>query len=498
MAVTLLVALCVAAAPRVCSGETPANQTDRAGAAFWPDLFSHLHDGDLLYHRLVAGAAPPALLRRMEAAMALQRRLAGLPECAPLAARQTGTRGEPCWTPQTFTTRPPLLPFGEVLPATLRRIAPAAFRHYSKESGKTECFPFLCNTAWQYLGDYACTKEHKYKHGHPCHFPPVVPNRSLLFVAGYCLKDFLPLLPRLPHFFLLTHWSDAAVDPRNPYFSPILEHPRLLRWFAYSAEVPHPRLIPLPLGMSHAMAERILQTPLTPPSAATALLLAKFNVPEPLRQGPADVRRTRKAYVKRRQDAAAIFQFKEFGRLAGATKRVPLKEFHAAVLRHRFTLSPPGNARDCYRTWEVLALGRVPVLQTFALYDFFYEGLPVLKVPDWHQLTPAFLAAQWPQYLGQAFAMEKVTVCPGPGLSTGRSHPSIELRTELKDGKAHEGGGWGSRPLSPLWSQGDSREGGCSLDHPTPKRPEVHQYKHHPSKASSIHQKISGRGAYNY
>ena len=94
------------------------------------------------------------------------------------------------------------------------------------------------------------------QNGDPCRFPAAMPNRSLLFVAGYYLKEFLPMMDRLPHFFLLTHWSDAPIDTKSKFFRPILDHPKLLLWFAYSAESPHPKLIPLPLGMSHNMAHR--------------------------------------------------------------------------------------------------------------------------------------------------------------------------------------------------------------------------------------------------
>ena len=68
--------------------------------------------------------------------------------------------------------------------------------------------------------------------------------------------------------------------------------------------------------------------------------------------------------------------------------------FYGKVLGSRFTLSPPGNGIDTYRTWEAMYMGRVPIVDS-TLPAFLYEDLPCLVVDSWFEVTPARLNATW-------------------------------------------------------------------------------------------------------
>ena len=46
-----------------------------------------------------------------------------------------------------------------------------------------------------------------------------------------------------------------------------------------------------------------------------------------------------------------VFRHKEFK--GSPQAKIPRKNFYWAIRDHKFNLSPPGNARDCFRTWEV-------------------------------------------------------------------------------------------------------------------------------------------------
>lgn len=56
-----------------------------------------------------------------------------------------------------------------------------------------------------------------------------------------------------------------------------------------------------------------------------------------------------------------------------------------------FVLSPEGNGMDCHRTWEALLLGNIPVVRRNPLVGL-YDGLPVLVVDDWADVTRERLA----------------------------------------------------------------------------------------------------------
>lgn len=70
-----------------------------------------------------------------------------------------------------------------------------------------------------------------------------------------------------------------------------------------------------------------------------------------------------------------------------------LDKFTTAMLTSTFVASPHGNGRACHREWEALAAGAVPLVD----YDdspamaSLYDGLPVVRIYDWRDVTPTFL-----------------------------------------------------------------------------------------------------------
>lgn len=54
--------------------------------------------------------------------------------------------------------------------------------------------------------------------------------------------------------------------------------------------------------------------------------------------------------------------------------------------QYAFSISPHGNGLDCHRTWEDLVLGCIVIVKTSTL-DPLYEGLPVIIIHDWTEIT---------------------------------------------------------------------------------------------------------------
>lgn len=59
------------------------------------------------------------------------------------------------------------------------------------------------------------------------------------------------------------------------------------------------------------------------------------------------------------------------------------QEYANAVTRSMFVLSPSGWGPDCFRTFEVIALGAIPVLLSDWATDQVVAGLPALIVKQW-------------------------------------------------------------------------------------------------------------------
>jgi hypothetical protein len=63
------------------------------------------------------------------------------------------------------------------------------------------------------------------------------------------------------------------------------------------------------------------------------------------------------------------------------THDIPTHKIYSDMSRFRFGVSPPGNGWDCYRTYEMLYLGIIPILEERDAYTHeMFEGLPVVIV----------------------------------------------------------------------------------------------------------------------
>jgi hypothetical protein len=81
------------------------------------------------------------------------------------------------------------------------------------------------------------------------------------------------------------------------------------------------------------------------------------------------------------------------------------ERFLLDVAQYRYAISPKGNGLDCHRTWELLAIGVIPVMLHSNL-DAMFQDLPILLVHDWGEVTLDKLDSHWKEY-GEAFARSK-------------------------------------------------------------------------------------------
>lgn len=85
--------------------------------------------------------------------------------------------------------------------------------------------------------------------------------------------------------------------------------------------------------------------------------------------------------------------------------KLDVASFYRLVAQSRFVLSPHGNGLDSYRTWEALYLGAWVIVKTSSL-DVLYEGLPVLIVQRWEDISLELLRATDAEFRRRAAADE--------------------------------------------------------------------------------------------
>ncbi len=203
--------------------------------------------------------------------------------------------------------------------------------------------------------------------------------------------DFLPHFlqhyhPRIPvPYVLVTHNSDHRIP--GPYAG-YLNDEKILGWFGQNVEeVAHPKLHPIPIGLENRYNKNgdpeILKQ-----------CIEKFQNSE----------RTNLLYMNFSPHTAVerVYVYKLFEKapFCKASAGIPYADYLQDLATTQFTLSPRGNGLDCHRTWEALYFGSIPIVRT-SVSDSMYEGLPVVIIQDWSEVTEAFLEKEYQKIRAQ-------------------------------------------------------------------------------------------------
>jgi hypothetical protein len=170
--------------------------------------------------------------------------------------------------------------------------------------------------------------------------------------------------------------------------SNILASPRVKFWYAQNAVEDHPKLVPVPIGISIHDG-----FPGSPHSMDTAETLRKVaNKARHFAQRERSILYdqgtfNRNGYTRRdrhRTDAAQ--KLAACNRVAAMPhlSRAKCWEKYAA---HQFAISVTGEGWDTHRLWEYLYLGTVPIVKSGPLDRLLREGrVPVVIVSDWSEV----------------------------------------------------------------------------------------------------------------
>jgi hypothetical protein len=90
-------------------------------------------------------------------------------------------------------------------------------------------------------------------------------------------------------------------------------------------------------------------------------------------------------------------------------KEVPRKVTWAHQTKYAFVACPHGGGLDCHRQWEAMCLGCIPVVKKSSI-DAIYEGLPVLIVDEWSDITPELLRSTVEKFKTKKFDYDRLTL----------------------------------------------------------------------------------------
>lgn len=227
-------------------------------------------------------------------------------------------------------------------------------------------------------------------------------NGMSIYVCSDLLRWFvLNVLSHIKHGFVLVSGdSDMCIpmDALGPSeTAALMNNPHLLKWFAQNS-VPsgNPKLIQLPIGLDYHTISNYPQFKWRthgersdPIGQEKILIELRENMRPFYERMPmiyVNFTAANDRFQQRKQSLSAIPP-DLLAINANDTKRTANWE---TMTQFAFVLSPFGMGMDCHRTWEALCLGAIPIVMANGFKPMF-EGLPVLIVNDWHEITRALL-----------------------------------------------------------------------------------------------------------
>ncbi|HEV7703845.1 MAG TPA: hypothetical protein VGO46_06105 [Gemmatimonadaceae bacterium] len=227
-----------------------------------------------------------------------------------------------------------------------------------------------------------------------------VRDGDLVWVRAKSLPHFLEHV--LPHmharFALITGDEDWSIPADFVGARAILANDNVICWFAQNADTTKAsdKLFPLPIGLDfHTIANRRKwkHWQATPQQQEAELERIRARMPangDRLMRAHADFHLNKGVHPEFRNSVQSILRTNP--NVDFQTRRVSRSALWRTKTRYAFVISPHGHGLDCHRTWESLALGNIPIVKRSPL-DTLYDGLPVVIVNEWEEITAAALRA---------------------------------------------------------------------------------------------------------
>jgi hypothetical protein len=210
-------------------------------------------------------------------------------------------------------------------------------------------------------------------------------------------KFFKEMHPYIPYpYIILT--AGECLDKMEKDYVTYLDEPKVIAWYGIHANdtaMKHPKFRPIPLGIlqrpaHHKKKERYDNyfaklRKSTKKNYLVYMNFADFQKPE-------------------RQKLKKMMEDKPYCKQGD---HLEFRDYLKQMAESIFTLSPKGLGPDCYRTWEALLVGSIPIVKTSPL-DPLYEGLPVLIVDKWTQVNEEFLRKKYKEIASKKYDIARL------------------------------------------------------------------------------------------
>lgn len=257
--------------------------------------------------------------------------------------------------------------------------------------------------------------------------PTMKPN-SIIFADTLWLDRFEIFNDIQVPFILITAEADVTI-PYNNYSKQIqccysvLNNPLLVKWFSINVDYSHPKLIPIPIGLPKHIP--YIVNKINEPAYMGWVINFQINqVSKFIATKNKTIRDKKHLLLYTRmtvQNSDYCFHDKEGIRrkalkiledkfdMSQSQSLVNWEDYIEELMDYKFCLSLPGKGMDCYRTWEALTLGVIPIVLKTKHMDSIYEDLPVLIVDNLEILTEDYLNKQYEIIMNKKYNYNKLT-----------------------------------------------------------------------------------------
>lgn len=254
-------------------------------------------------------------------------------------------------------------------------------------ANRSSSYPFIAGDTFRSISNHIVDET-----GMPFN-PKAVQNGDIIFLKTDMAKFFFTSLHSQinARYILITHNSDLAPitlsaadhQPTSFTLEQYLDDSKLIIWFAQNVDKSHPKLKPIPIGIANGHWRH----------GNTTIISKMIKQIPPLKERNESVyvNCTASKHLKERLYALECLRTKPF---CHCTDYKDFASYLEEISQFIFVLSPPGNGFDCHRTWEALLMGCIPIVKHSNL-DPLFEGLPVILVHNWNDITEDFLREQY-------------------------------------------------------------------------------------------------------
>lgn len=203
-----------------------------------------------------------------------------------------------------------------------------------------------------------------------------VEKNDIIFVRSDFLEEFFikkhPLIKN--EYILISHNMDTNITEK---YSKYVDD-KIIHWFAQNLLFEHKKITPVPIGLTNYHYSKIMNRGQLS-YITNGIVFSKSIIKDGIISfGFATSSNPNRVTLKNKLESMInVVKIEENSQL----------EYFKKMSKYKFTVAPDGNGIDCYRTWEALCLGVIPIVHKNSMTEYYKNiGLPIITVDDWSEI----------------------------------------------------------------------------------------------------------------